>query len=84
MLYYLETWEAKDGRDGGRRIAEALLSTIGQLLFLSLLVDYNYQTGLVSSVLHWYGVWTLLDSFFLPFQVRLIITDAIFNVQHLS
>ena len=30
MLYYLETWEAKDGRDGGRRVAEALLSTIGQ------------------------------------------------------
>ena len=30
VLYYLETWEAKDGRDGGRRVAEALLSTIGQ------------------------------------------------------
>jgi len=52
VLYCLETWEGKDEREGGRRIAEALLSTL----------------GLVSSVLHWYGVWTLLDSFFLPSQ----------------
>merc|ERR1719222_311908 len=50
VLYFLETWEGKDV--GGRRVAEALLSTL----------------GLISSVLHWYGVWTLLDSFFLPTQ----------------
>ena len=30
VLYYLETWEGKDGRDGGRRIAEAFLSTLGE------------------------------------------------------
>ena len=30
VLHYLETWEGKDGRDGGRRIAEAFLSTLGE------------------------------------------------------
>ena len=52
------------------------------LLFLLLLVDYSCETGLVSSVLHWYGVWTLLDSFFLPLQVRLIVIKCHF--QYLS
>ena len=30
VLYCLETWEGKDEREGGRRIAEALLSTLGE------------------------------------------------------
>ena len=30
VLYCLETWESKDEREGGRRIAEALLSTLGE------------------------------------------------------
>ena len=41
------------------------------LLLLWLLFMPLPSLGLISSVLHWYGVWTLLDSFFLPTQVGL-------------
>ena len=30
VLYHLESWEGKDEREGGRRIAEAVLSTLGE------------------------------------------------------
>ena len=41
VLYCLETWEGKDEREGGRRIAEALLSTLGEpsLVVVALMGD---------------------------------------------
>ena len=51
VLYYLETWEGKDGRDGGRRIAEAFLSTLGEASVVVVVVFVEFYCVVVILVI---------------------------------